>query len=183
MKSKVLVTFMALCLVGISPIAAQSKKCKKTDKNCCQKECKKEGKEISENNEASDTSGHYEVAVSLEKPSPSSDDYLRKTNKVFDVVDQMPSFPQGNKALFEFIKNNIIYPEEAKKNKESGRVIVSFVVEKDGSLSDVRIVKSIAPSLDEEAKRIVKAMPNWNPGKQQNVVVRVCYKIPVNFKL
>ena len=176
MKNKILVTFMALCLVGTTPIAAQSK-------------------EASENNEVSDTYGHHEIADSLEQPAPGSNDYLRKTNKVFVVVEKMPSFPdpkammehkmsplQDAIALMEFIQNNIQYPEEAIKNNESGRVVVNFVVEKDGSISNERIVRSVSPSLDKEALRIVSSMPKWNPGKQNGIPVRVRYEIPIGFR-
>lgn len=157
---------MALCLVGTTPIAAQSK-------------------EASENNEVSDTYGHHEIADSLEQPAPGSNDYLRKTNKVFVVVEKMPSFPKGNSALMEYIQNNILYlyAEEAIKNNESGRVIVSFVIEKDGSTTNGKVVRSVSPSLDKEALRIIDFMPSWNPGKQKGVPVRVKYTLPIDFKL
>ena len=99
--------------------------------------------------------------------------------KVFDVVEQMPSFPGGPSALFE----NIKYPVVAEENGIQGRVIVTFVVEKDGSITDVRVVKSVDPSLDKEAQRVGKSMPRWIPGKQNGSAVRVKYTVPVTFRL
>jgi protein TonB len=103
--------------------------------------------------------------------------------KVFDVVEQMPSFPGGPSALFEFLSKNIKYPAVAEENGVQGRVIVTFVVERDGSITDVRVVKSVDPSLDKEAQRVVKSMPRWIPGKQNGSAVRVKYTVPVTFKL
>ena len=102
---------------------------------------------------------------------------------IFDVVEQMPSFPGGDKALFEYLSKNIKYPVVAEENGIQGRVIVTFVVERDGSITDVRIAKSVDPSLDKEAQRVVKSMPRWIPGKQNGSSVRVKYTVPVAFKL
>ena len=104
-------------------------------------------------------------------------------NKVFDVVEQMPSFPGGMGALMSWLSQNIKYPVIAAENGVQGRVIVQFVVEKDGSVTDVRVAKSVDPSLDKEAQRVVKAMPKWIPGKQNGSAVRVKYTVPVTFKL
>ena len=104
-------------------------------------------------------------------------------NKVFDVVEQMPSFPGGMPALMQWLSQNIKYPVIAAENGVQGRVIVQFVVEKDGSVNDVHVAKSVDPSLDKEATRVVKAMPKWNPGKQNGSAVRVKYTVPVMFKL
>lgn len=104
-------------------------------------------------------------------------------NKVFDVVEQMPAFPGGNGALMSFLSKNIKYPVVAEENGVQGRVIVTFVVEKDGSITDVRVAKSVDPSLDKEAQRVVKSMPNWIPGKQNGSAVRVKYTVPVTFRL
>jgi TonB family protein len=103
--------------------------------------------------------------------------------KVYDVVEQMPEFSGGHAALFEFLSKNIHYPEEARKNSIQGRVIATFVVEKDGNISNARVVKSVDPSLDAEALRVINSMPNWNPGKQNGKAVRVKYTVPVTFKL
>ena len=104
-------------------------------------------------------------------------------NKVFDVVEQMPSFPGGMGALMSWLSQNIKYPVIAAENGVQGRVIVQFVVEKDGSITDVKVAKSVDPSLDKEAARVVSSMPKWTPGKQNGSAVRVKYTVPVTFKL
>ncbi len=104
-------------------------------------------------------------------------------NKVFDVVEQMPSFPGGNSALMSYLNSNVKYPVVAQENGVQGRVVISFVVEKDGSITDVQVVKSVDPSLDREASRVVHSMPRWNPGKQNGQAVRVKYDVPVSFRL
>ena len=104
-------------------------------------------------------------------------------SKVFDVVEEMPQFPGGPSALFEYLSKNIKYPVVAEENGVQGRVIVTFVVERDGSITDVKVVKSVDPSLDKEAQRVVKSMPHWIPGKQNGSAVRVKYTVPVTFRL
>ena len=104
-------------------------------------------------------------------------------NKVFDVVEQMPSFPGGNSALMQYLSKNIKYPVVAEENGIQGRVICTFVVERDGRVTDVRVVKSVDPSLDKEAVRVVSSMPAWIPGKQNGSAVRVKYTLPVTFRL
>ena len=101
----------------------------------------------------------------------------------FDVVEQMPEYPGGPKALMEFLNNNVQYPAEAEKAGIQGRVIATFVVEKDGSISQPTVVKSVNPLLDAEAIRVISAMPNWIPGKQNGKVVRVKYTVPLSFNL
>ena len=95
----------------------------------------------------------------------------------------MPSFPGGQAALFEWLSKNIKYPVVAEENGVQGRVIVTFVVERNGSITDVQVVKSVDPSLDKEAVRVVKAMPHWIPGKQNGSAVRVKFTVPVTFRL
>ncbi len=104
-------------------------------------------------------------------------------NKVFDVVEQMPSFPGGQSALMEYLSKNVKYPVVAQENGVQGRVVVSFVVERDGSVTDVTVVKSVDPSLDREAQRVISSMPKWIPGKQNGQAVRVKYNVPVSFRL
>ena len=104
-------------------------------------------------------------------------------SKVFDVVEEMPQFPGGQAALLEYLAKNIKYPVVAEENGVQGRVIVTFVVERDGSITDVKVVKSVDPSLDKEAARVVKSMPHWIPGKQNGSAVRVKYTVPVTFRL
>ena len=112
-----------------------------------------------------------------------SEEKKEVANKVFDVVEQMPSFPGGNEALMKFLQDNVKYPVVAQENGVQGRVVVSFVVEKDGSITDVKVVRSVDPSLDKEAARVVKSMPRWIPGKQNGAAVRVKYNVPVSFRL
>ena len=104
-------------------------------------------------------------------------------NKAYDVVDEMPQFPGGPYALFEFISKNIQYPKEAEDANLQGRVIVSFVVEKDGSVSNAKVVRPIDPLLDAEALRVVNSMPKWIPGKQNGEAFRMKYTVPVTFRL
>jgi len=104
-------------------------------------------------------------------------------NVVFQVVETMPSFPGGDQALFKFLGENVKYPVIAQENGIQGRVICQFVVNKDGSIVDVEVVRPVDPSLDKEAIRVIKSMPNWSPGKQRGKSVRVKYTLPVNFKL
>ena len=105
------------------------------------------------------------------------------TGKTFDVVEEMPQFPGGPSALFEFLSKNMQYPKDAEKAKLQGRVIVTFVVKKDGSITDAKVVKSVAPSLDAEALRVINAMPNWAPGRQGGQPVNVKYTVPLTFRL
>lgn len=104
-------------------------------------------------------------------------------SQVFTVVEEMPKFPGGQGALLEFLANNIQYPAEAKQNGTQGRVSTCFIVEKDGSISNVEILRSVSPALDAEAVRVIKAMPKWEPGKQRGQAVRVKYTVPVTFRL
>lgn len=103
--------------------------------------------------------------------------------KVYDIAEQMPKFPGGQNELFKFISQNIKYPVEAEENNIQGRVIVSFVVERDGSITDISVIKSVHPLLDNEAIRITKLMPKWIPAKQNGETVRVRYTVPVTFRL
>ncbi len=103
--------------------------------------------------------------------------------KVFEVVEQMPTFPGGQSALFDYLSKHIRYPVIAEENGIQGRVILTFVVEKSGSITDIQVVKSVDPSLDKEAKRVVSTMPAWIPGKQNGSSVRVKFTLPVTFKL
>ena len=119
------------------------------------------------------------VAAPLPPPAPKPE----VATKVFDVVEEMPSFPGGQGALMSYLASNIKYPVVAQENGVQGRVIVSFVVERDGSISDVRVARSVDPSLDREAQRVVKSMPRWKPGKQNGSAVRVKYTVPVVFRL
>ena len=116
-------------------------------------------------------------------PEPKEEVKQEVATKVFDVVEQMPSFPGGQAALMQYLASNIKYPVVAEENGVQGRVIVQFVVGKDGSISQVKVVKSVDPSLDKEAARVVSSMPKWVPGKQNGQAVNVKYTVPVTFKL
>lgn len=108
--------------------------------------------------------------------------HQKKNNdeKVYEVVEQMPSFPGGQEALMTYINNNIKYPDEV---CGQGRVIVSFVVEKDGSITNATIRRSVDPAFDREALRVISSMPKWIPGKNNGRNVRVRFNVPVQFKL
>lgn len=104
-------------------------------------------------------------------------------NKVFDIVEQQPMFPGGPAALIKYLSEHTKYPVVAQENGVQGRVTVQFVVEKDGSISDVHVLRGVDPSLDKEAVRVVKSLPRWTPGKQNGITVRVNYRVPVLFRL
>lgn len=103
--------------------------------------------------------------------------------EVFMVAEQMPEFPGGMKELLKFLQDNLKYPENAIKNNVQGRVIVQFVVEKDGTLTEFKVARSVDPDLDAEALRVLQTMPKWKPGMQRGKIVRVKFTVPVSFKL
>lgn len=113
----------------------------------------------------------------LNKPQPVN------SNRVYDVVEQMPSFPGGISGLRTYLNQNTRYPAVAQENGVQGRVVVSFVVGKDGHISDVTVLRSVDPSLDKEAIRVVRNMPRWTPGRQGGEPVKVRYNVPVSFRL
>lgn len=115
----------------------------------------------------------------VEEVKPTATTY----DKVFDVVEQMPSFKGGDEALLNFLNLNVHYPIEAEENGIQGRVVCSFVVERDGSITEVKVTKSADPSLDKEAVRVLQSMPKWIPGTQNGKPVRVKYTTPVTFRL
>ena len=102
---------------------------------------------------------------------------------VYIVVEQMPEFPGGDRALMDFVKDNIQYPAEAKEKGIKGLLYVNFIVEPDGSLSNIKVLKGVGGGCDEEAVRIVESMPKFKPGMQNGEAVRVSYTIPVIFRL
>jgi protein TonB len=99
------------------------------------------------------------------------------------VVEEMPKYPGGDKAMMEFIYSNIKYPEEAKEKSIQGRVILRFAVMATGKVENVSVLKHVDPLLDEEAKRVVESLPNWIPGRQGGKPVNVWYSVPVTFQL
>ncbi|MBR5082337.1 MAG: M56 family metallopeptidase [Bacteroidales bacterium] len=104
-------------------------------------------------------------------------------NGVYQMVEEMPEFPGGMEAMMDYVAQNVKYPQEAVEKEISGRVFVSFIVEKDGSVNEVKVMKGVGGGCDEEAVRVVKAMPKWKPGKQEGKPVRVSYMMPITFKL
>ncbi len=103
--------------------------------------------------------------------------------EIFTVVEDPPVFPGGNQAISAYFGQNIVYPQSAMKDKVEGTVFVTFVVEKDGSVSNVKILKGIHPDCDAEVIRVVSAMPAWTPGKQRGKPVRVQFYLPVAFRI
>ena len=119
------------------------------------------------------------IAAPVEAPEEEEEEEV-----IFVVVESMPEVPGGQQALFKYLSENVKYPVIAQENGIQGRVICQFVVNKDGSIVDVEVVRSGGdPSLDKEAVRVIKSMPKWKPGKQRGKAVRVKYTVPVNFKL
>lgn len=104
-------------------------------------------------------------------------------DKVLEKAEVMPEYPGGEQAMMKFVADNVKYPQDAIDKEISGRVLVSFVVEKDGSIGDVKVVKGIGGGCDEEAVRVVNAMPKWKPGMDKGKPVRVSYMMPITFKL
>ena len=123
------------------------------------------------------------AAVSLLTASAQKTVVSQSNQNVYGQVEQMPEYPGGMSAMIEFLQTNIKYPQDAIKQDVGGRVMVMFVVETDGSLSNVRVARNVFPSLDAEAVRVVKSMPKWKPGKQKGKVVRVSYSLPVTFAI
>jgi periplasmic protein TonB len=113
-------------------------------------------------------------------PDPIEPDTL---NDVFDFAEVEPEFPGGMTALYNFIKKNIHYPTEAKELGIQGKVYVQFVIWKDGSIGDVKVMRGLGNGLDEEARRVIKIMPKWKPGQQNGKPVNMRYILPVSFKL
>lgn len=122
-------------------------------------------------------------SVSLMATTPENNPTEDKQERVFDVVEVMPQYPGGIPQMMKFIVSNIKYPKDAIKKGMQGAVVVQFVVEPDGSVSNVHVVRSVFPSLDTEAVRMVKAMPKWSPGMQNGKPVRVRFNVPIRFSL
>jgi protein TonB len=105
------------------------------------------------------------------------------TGEVFTIVEQMPEFPGGEKALNDFISKNLKYPQMAIENGVQGKVWMGFIVGKDGTVSNIEVVRGIGGGCDQEALRVLKLMPKWNPGKQSGRPVIVKFRIPINFTI
>lgn len=133
--------------------------------------------------EGNDEVGGAVLKAKEDIAAPEPPKHVVEETKIFTVVEQMPMFPGGNGALMGYLRDNIHYPTVAAENGVQGRVVVGFVVERDGSITDVNILRGVDPSLDREAMRVVKSMPKWTPGKQNGSAVRVKYQVPVSFRL
>ena len=118
-----------------------------------------------------------------EKDDDDIDDPEPVTEIVDETVDQMASYPGGIPALMDFLNENIKYPEQAEREGIEGRVVAGFIVERDGSVSNIEILKSVHPLLDAEVVRVMSLMPNWIPGRQNGQPVRVKYSLPITFRL
>ncbi|MCF8297797.1 MAG: energy transducer TonB [Saprospiraceae bacterium] len=116
-------------------------------------------------------------------PPPPPPEPPSKEPDFFTVVEEKPSFPGGDNEMLKFLSNNINYPEMARELGISGKVYIEFIVEKDGSISNINLLRPIGGGCEEEAMRVVNLMPKWNPGKQRNKAVRVKLSLPVNFVL
>ena len=116
------------------------------------------------------------VPVEVKEEEPSE-------QEIFEVVEEAAEFPGGMPACLQFLYKNIKYPTIAQENGTQGQVVLQFVVERDGSITDIRVVKSVDPYLDKEALRVVKTMPKWKPGKQRGKPVRCRFTLPVRFRL
>ena len=104
-------------------------------------------------------------------------------DKVYEVCEQMPIFEGGDAALLKYLRENLKYPDNTKDRGVQGRLVIGFIVEKDGSLTDVKVLRHVDVALDAEALRVVKGMPKWIPGCQDEQLVRVRYNVPVSFRL
>ena len=140
----------------------------------------------SEMNLNSQNASPSSVFVDIQECEECETEEADSTDEVFMVIEQQPEFPGGEEAMFEYLRSNLQYPEKCKENKIQGRVLVAFVINKDGKIVEPEVVKSAGPEgveLDVEALRVVSEMPAWTPGKQMGKAVRVRYTIPVVFKL
>ncbi len=116
-------------------------------------------------------------------PPPPPKEREEEEEEIFVVVENQPEFPGGQAAMMKFLSENIKYPVIAQENGIQGRVICNFVVERDGSITDVQVVRGVDPSLDKEAVRVIQSMPKWKPGMQRGKPVRVRFTLPVVFRL
>ena len=122
----------------------------------------------------------YSDLVEVDDPTDETD---VPEDIIIDVADEDPSFPGGDEALYSFITNNVTYPKKAKEIGLEGTVWVEFVVEPSGKISNVKAIRKVSPILDEEAVRVVKMLPAWNPGKQRGKAVRTRFRLPIQFQL
>lgn len=120
--------------------------------------------------------------IPVDQPSAGKEKDV-KEEEIFLVASEMPEFPGGTRALAKYLNQNVKYPPIAAETGVKGKVIVSFVVNKDGSICDVKVLRGVDPALDQEAVRVVSNMPHWKPGKQGDKTVRVSFRVPIDFRL
>jgi protein TonB len=139
--------------------------------------------EIEDELKIEDTEADDETVIDVAPVIQAAEEEEEEEAQVFFIVEDMPEFPGGELALRKYIANAIKYPVIAQENGIQGKVYVTFVVDKDGGISDARIARGVDPSLDKEALRVVNQLPKWKPGKQRGKAVRVSYTVPINFVL
>jgi len=125
--------------------------------------------------------GYKQSNVTISKMERGENDAAEE--ELIMIVEKTPEYPGGDEARLKFIQDNFVYPEEAKEKQIEGTVYVGFTVEKDGSISDIKVLRGIGGGCDEEAVRIISMMPNWKPAQQRGKEVRVIYSMPIRFKL
>jgi protein TonB len=130
-----------------------------------------------------DDQSKAQVQTYTPPPPPKAKEREEEEEEIFVVVENQPEFPGGQAAMMKFLSENIKYPVIAQENGIQGRVICNFVVERDGSITDVQVVRGVDPSLDKEAVRVIQSMPRWKPGMQRGKPVRVRFTLPVVFRL
>jgi len=136
--------------------------------------------EIEDELEIEDTEADDETVVEV---APIVEEEEEEAEEVFFIVEDMPVFPGGELALRKYIAQSIKYPVIAQENGIQGKVFITFVVDKDGSVTNARVARGVDPSLDKEALRVVNSLPKWKPGKQRGKPVKVSYTVPINFVL
>ncbi|MGB3848804.1 MAG: energy transducer TonB [Tunicatimonas sp.] len=131
-----------------------------------------------------------DIIIDVQLTDDDLDEYLTVVNPpdepvddIFITVETQPSFPGGISAFYQYLGESVVYPKQAIRQSVSGKVFVEFVVDKDGSLSQIKVLKGIGAGCDEEALRVIKNSPRWNPGKQRGRAVRVRMVVPISFKL
>jgi protein TonB len=132
---------------------------------------------------AGDENAKLDAPVIPDKGPAIVETKVEKNDEILEFVEQMPEFPGGEEALFAYIQKNLKYPQQAVDANTTGRVTINFVVNDDGSITDVKLARGIGYGCDEEAIKIVRGLPRWNPGKQNGKKVRVAYSLPITFQL
>ena len=125
----------------------------------------------------------FTAAFSLAYAQQPASNNNANDDEIFSIVENEPEYPGGDEALYKFISKNIVYPKSAREKGIQGTVLVEFVVEKDGKLSNIKVIRSADPALEAEAVRVISKMPKWKPGTQRGKKVRSTFRLPINFQL